>query len=119
MGEVGFADTSVCFGTDIQLFASGGTDYRWIANPNNIAPGTLSDFNIAEPLFSGGVAGATYEFEVIVSDSNAPGFEDKATVVIRVGIPLNIDLIGQYTILKGESIDIVPTITGGILSLTY
>lgn len=81
---VNASDTTVCEGSDYELIASGGTDYLWEALPGNPPSGTLSDFNIANPIFSGGLQNEVYNYHVIVTDVAFPGEVDTATVQITI-----------------------------------
>ncbi len=84
MAEVNASDTTACEGSDYELIASGGTDYLWEALPGNPPNGTLSDFNIANPIFSGGLQNEVYNYHVIVTDVAFPGEVDTATVQITI-----------------------------------
>ncbi len=86
-------DTLVCPNTDLQLLATGGTDFRWendIANPPG---GSLNDYNIANPVFIGTEENQAYTFHVFVTDSNFPGFEDTASITITTLAPPDIQVL--------------------------
>jgi len=82
--EVNASDTTVCEGSSYELMASGGTDYLWESLPGNPPNGTLSAFNIANPIFSGGLQNEVYNYHVIVTDVAFPGEVDTATVQITI-----------------------------------
>lgn len=119
MADVSFSDSSICVGAAIQLFASGGTDYQWIENPNNPTSGNLSPLNSANPTFSNGQSGGTYFYEVAVTDSNFPGLSDTAQVQINVGIPLMVSINSPVVIPFNTTTTLAPTVSGGIAPLTY
>ncbi len=81
---VNASDTTACEGSSYELIASGGTDYLWEALPGNPLNGSLSAFNIANPIFSGGLQNEVYNYHVIVTDVAFPGEVDTATVQITI-----------------------------------
>lgn len=83
-GTVNVSDSTICPGDTIQLIASGGTDYLWEADMSNPTGGILSATNIANPTFTSDLAGAVYNYDVIISDTNVPGFTDTVELTIRV-----------------------------------
>jgi gliding motility-associated-like protein len=88
-------DTSICAESTVQLIASGGTDYLWEENVGNPTFGVLNNLNIPNPIFSGGIENGIYNFDVIVTDTNFPGFADTAQVTITVfGAPVVLTPVG-------------------------
>lgn len=81
-GSITPGDTDVCPNTDLQLLASGGTDYRWEDDPANPAGGSLSDYTIPDPVFVGTVPNTMYTYWAFVTDTNFPGFEDTVSITI-------------------------------------
>ncbi|MEO1408455.1 MAG: gliding motility-associated C-terminal domain-containing protein [Bacteroidota bacterium] len=82
-GTVNVRDSIICPGDTIQLVASGGTDFLWLSDVANPAGAWLSAANIANPRFSGALANATYQYQVVISNSAFPGSEDTLDVTIR------------------------------------
>lgn len=77
-------DTTICAGQDFQLVASGAVNYEWIADPLNPLFGSLSSTTIATPVFSGGLGGSVYNFQVVGTDPAFPTVSDTADVRITV-----------------------------------
>lgn len=75
--------TTLCADENLVLTASGGDNYLWQADPANGA-GMLSNFNTAQTQFSGGTAGETYAFSVIVNNDEFPDFTDTASISFEI-----------------------------------
>ncbi len=78
------ADTSICSNETVQLGVTGGTDYSWVEDAANPTMGNLSSTTIPNPIFSGAAPNSIYMYDVIVTDTNYPGYADTATVTITV-----------------------------------
>jgi gliding motility-associated-like protein len=91
------AVSTICLGETQQFIASGGNSYKWFDYPTNPTTGLLSNYNIQNPIFSGGFAGITYKYYVVVGDSNLPGITDTATVQITVKPKLDVTVSAPTT----------------------
>ena len=112
-------DTSICAESFVQLMASGGTDYVWEEDPGNPTMGTLSALNISNPIFSGGIPNAIYNFDVIVTDTNFPGFADTAEVAITTfASPLVLTPVGTLDNCNGDVVAINIELDQDITSYT-
>ncbi len=93
------ADSIVCRSDTVQLSATGGSSYLWIAGPN------LSDSTIATPF-------AWFDslayFTVVAIDSNQ--CQDTASISIRLFFPL-FDSLTNRTICLGDTVNL-PSING-------
>ncbi len=116
---VSFADTSICLGETVQIFASGGTDYQWIPMLNNPSPGTLDRLDIPNPTFSSGIAQGVYSFELIVSDASFPGNQDTAIVIIRVSESPVANAGRDFFVCNNEAANLNGSATGGSGNYTY
>ena len=76
-------DTTICAENMVSLTASGGTNFIWEEGDSNPTTGNLSAYNIPNPVFENGLAGSTYNYDVIVEDMAFPGFFDTANIVIQ------------------------------------
>jgi len=108
-------DSTICAEETIQFVASGGTDYVWIEDVGNASTGNLSAYNIPNPIFSNGLPGNTYNYQVIVEDNAFPGFYDTADVVIQVYLSPDVQITsssatficgGDEAVLTGSGADI-------------
>ncbi|MCP4442889.1 MAG: PKD domain-containing protein [Aureispira sp.] len=98
--------SAVCNGDSLQLNATGGGTYHWIAAPN------LSNDTIANP-----IAIATTNTQYLVEVTNSFGCTDYDTTAITVhSIPI-LSLVDTATICQGDSSQL--TITGSFLDYTW
>ena len=75
---------TICKEETVQFIAAGGDLFTWYALPGNPPGGGLNAYNIPNPVFSNGVAGNTYFYNVVVGNSLYPGVTDTALVTIVV-----------------------------------
>lgn len=113
------ADTSICTDASVQLLASGGEIYSWLEDVNNPPGGMLSATDIPNPVFSGGLPGNTYQFQVIVSLIAFPGFPDTADVSITIFDQPVINAGSDVTICLGDQIQLNASANGGDGNYTY
>ncbi|HIE16415.1 MAG TPA: gliding motility-associated C-terminal domain-containing protein, partial [Bacteroidales bacterium] len=90
-------DQTICYGTVVQLSASGGTTYLWEANTS------LSDVNISNPMAS---PMETTTYYVTVSNGNC--FDTDSTVITVQPLP-QINAGQDTTIYQGEAIQLLAT----------
>ena len=84
VGTIMPGDTAICPDAALQLLAGGGSNYQWQANPNNPPGGMLSPLNVANPVFSGGLADSVYQYQAIVTDAAFPAFADTVELTITI-----------------------------------
>src|SRR5690606_27857555 len=98
------ADTSVCYGSSIQLFADSGSDFRWYENGFN-QPTTLSCDDCPDP-----VASPLEDVVYTVTGLNIYHCPDTMQVRVRVRpLPETKIINGNQTIRYGESIQLQAT----------
>lgn len=117
--EVNPEEATICEDQALPLSASGGTDYVWIADPDNVSDDVLNNDSIPNPIFSNGIGGNVYNFDVIVTNDTFPGFADTAQVSITVNPTPNVSAGFDQTICLGESTRLNAFITNGTAPLTY
>ena len=97
------ADTAVCIGETIQLFAGGGVSYHWWPTAG------LSNVNIPDPL-ANPVNTTTY----FVSISDNICFIDTASVIVTVNQLPTVDAGKDFTILAGQTANIDASSSGNV-----
>lgn len=108
IATVGFAETTICEGSSIQLTAQGGSGYEW-------KPATgLSATDIANPLASPAVNAA---YQVIVS--NQFNCRDTAETKINVISKPTANAGGDKWIVQGTSVKLPGTASGQNLSYSW
>ncbi len=117
--DVNFTDTTICEETDLQILASGGTDFQWIPSPNNPTSGNLNDLNIFNPIFSNGVGQGVYEYELSVTNSAFPNNSNTITLTIRVAETPIANAGRDFYLCRGESVNLVGSASGGNSNFSY
>ena len=100
-------DTSICFGSNVQLYASGGTNYQWSPSIG------LSDPTSANPIAS---PNSTTRYVVY---TQRQGCIDSAAVTVTVFAPPIVDAGKDTIFCKGDALTIgTPPIAGNSYSWT-
>jgi len=112
-------DTSICLGETVTFQATGGQVFVWNPSINNPTSGNL-DFSAgsANPVFSGGVAGGLYEYEVIISLLNNPQ-SDTVHVSLSIFDQPIVDLGNDTLVCQGEQIELTAMASGGSGNYQY
>ncbi|MCP4120523.1 MAG: T9SS type B sorting domain-containing protein [Bacteroidetes bacterium] len=113
------SDTTICQGETVEIHASGGAEYLWLEGDSNPSEGNLSDYQIANPLFSNGLAGSTYEYTVLVTDEAFPGITDSAFVIIHVNELPIVDAGEDLIMCLGDTISILANASENNVSLSW
>lgn len=105
VAAVGFAETTICEGSSVQLTTQGGSGYEW-------KPATgLSAANIANPLASPAV---TSVYQVVVS--NQFNCKDTAETKINVISHPTADAGSDKWIVQGTSVQLIASVSGQNIS---
>ncbi|MEO0075772.1 MAG: gliding motility-associated C-terminal domain-containing protein, partial [candidate division WOR-3 bacterium] len=102
------ADTVICKGDSVQLFASGGTNYYWLPQSG------LSNANIANPMAS---PDSTTLY--VVRIENTPGCSRTEKVLVKVNKPPKINSIGVEESVCGNDDGKIIITASGNLPLQY
>ncbi|MEM3063586.1 MAG: hypothetical protein QW303_08620 [Nitrososphaerota archaeon] len=102
------ADTVICKGDSVQLFASGGTNYYWLPQTG------LSNANIANPMAS---PDSTTLY--VVRIENTPGCSRTEKVLVKVNKPPKINSIGVEESVCGNDDGKIIITASGNLPLQY
>ena len=96
------ADTTLCFGSSVQLIASGGSSYSW-------SPGTfLTNRNIANPIVQSPTT--TIRYIVTVKDTLGCTKMVNDTMIVRVIPPMQVNAGPSDTsIVEGEGLQLLGT----------
>ena len=118
--QVNPGDTAICANSELTLVASGGEEFIWNASPDNPTDNNLDFSNgLNNPVFSGGIPGGVYVYEVIVSLTDFPQFLDTATVSIAIYEPPIVATGADTLICLGEQIQLNAVAQGGAPGYEY
>ena len=84
IGTITPGDTDICPGEELEILATGGSNYLWEADPTNPPGGMLTPLDSPNPTFSGGLENSVYNYHVLVTDPAFPSFVDTVTMEITV-----------------------------------
>jgi gliding motility-associated-like protein len=112
-------DTSICADANLILQASGGEIFEWIPGNNPTTGNLIFDNDTSNPVFSNGLPGGVYQYDVVVSLIDFPDETDTAQVTITIFNEPIADAGQDVTICSSEQTQLTGMASGGGGNFTY